>query len=80
MKTINDDSKKIVKKNLQFLNEKKSKGNKRYDTFEERTLKAMQQFVSEVINNEFPTEQNSQHVGEHQLKEVKELIRRMDSG
>jgi 3-methyl-2-oxobutanoate hydroxymethyltransferase len=53
--------------------------NKRYDTFEERTLKAMQQFVDEVRNSEFPTEQNSQHVGEHQLKEVKELIRRMDN-
>ncbi len=51
--------------------------NKRYDTFEERTLKAMQQFVNEVTNSEFPTEQNSHHVGEDQLKEVKELIRRM---
>jgi 3-methyl-2-oxobutanoate hydroxymethyltransferase len=53
--------------------------NKRYDTFEERTLKAMQQFVNEVINNEFPTEHNSQHIGEDQLKEVKGLIKRMDS-
>jgi len=53
--------------------------NKRYDTFEERTLKAIRQFVDEVRNSEFPTEQNSQHVGEHQLKEVKELIRRMDN-
>jgi 3-methyl-2-oxobutanoate hydroxymethyltransferase len=53
--------------------------NKRYDTFEERTLKAMQQFVNEVTNSEFPTEQNSQHVGEDQLKEVKELVKRMDS-
>jgi 3-methyl-2-oxobutanoate hydroxymethyltransferase len=52
--------------------------NKRYDTFEERTLKAMQQFVDEVTNSEFPAEQNSQHVGDDQLKEVKELIKRMD--
>ena len=53
--------------------------NKEYDTFKERTSKAMQQFVSEVTNSEFPTEQNSQHVGEDQLKEVKGLIKRMDS-
>jgi 3-methyl-2-oxobutanoate hydroxymethyltransferase len=53
--------------------------NKLYDTFEERTLGAMQQFVTEVTNNKFPTEQNSQHIGEDQLKEVKELIKRMDS-
>ncbi len=48
--------------------------NKRYDTFEERTLRAMQQFVNEVTNNEFPTERNSQHIGEDQLDEVKGLI------
>lgn len=48
--------------------------NKRYDIFEERTWKAMQQFVDEVTNSEFPGEQNSQHVGEHQLQEVKELL------
>lgn len=51
--------------------------NKRYDTFEERTLRAMQQFVNEVTNSEFPTEQNSQHIGEEQLQEVKGLIERM---
>jgi len=53
--------------------------NKRYDTFEERTLKAMQQFVDEVTNSEFPAEQNSQHVDERELQEVKELIRPMDN-
>jgi 3-methyl-2-oxobutanoate hydroxymethyltransferase len=53
--------------------------NKLYNTFEERALKAMQTFVSEVTTNEFPTEQNSQHISEDQLKEVKELIKRMDS-
>ena len=53
--------------------------NKLYDRFEERTLRAMQQFVNEVTTNEFPAEQNSQHVGEHELQEVKELIRRTDS-
>jgi len=53
--------------------------NKRYDTFEERTLKALQQFVNEVMNEEFPTEHHFLHVGENQLKEVKELIRRVDS-
>jgi 3-methyl-2-oxobutanoate hydroxymethyltransferase len=53
--------------------------NKRYDTFEERTLKAMQQFVDEVTNSEFPAEQNSQHIGEDQLKEIKELVKRMES-
>ncbi len=54
--------------------------NKRYDTFEERTLKAMQQFVDEVTNNEFPTERNSQHIGEEQLQEIKGLINRMERG
>jgi 3-methyl-2-oxobutanoate hydroxymethyltransferase len=53
--------------------------NKLYETFEERTLRAMRQFVNEVTTNEFPSEQNSQHAGEDELKEVKELIRRMDS-
>jgi 3-methyl-2-oxobutanoate hydroxymethyltransferase len=53
--------------------------NKLYDTFEERTSKAMQQFVNEVINKEFPTERNSLHLGEDQIKEVKELVKRMDS-
>ncbi len=53
--------------------------NKRYDTFEERTLRAMQQFVTEVTNNEFPSEQNSQHIGKDQLKEVEGLIKRMNS-
>ena len=53
--------------------------NKLYDTFEERTVKAMQQFVNEVINNEFPTEHNAPHIGEDQIKEVKELIERMVS-
>jgi 3-methyl-2-oxobutanoate hydroxymethyltransferase len=48
--------------------------NKRYDTFEERTLKAMQQFVNEVINNEFPTEHHSLHIGEDQIKEVRGLL------
>jgi 3-methyl-2-oxobutanoate hydroxymethyltransferase len=53
--------------------------NKLYDTFEERTVKAMQQFVNEVINNEFPTEHNSRHISENQIKEVKGLIKRLDS-
>jgi 3-methyl-2-oxobutanoate hydroxymethyltransferase len=53
--------------------------NKQYDTFEERALKAMQQFVSEVANNGFPTENNSQHIGEDQIKEVKELFKQTDS-
>jgi 3-methyl-2-oxobutanoate hydroxymethyltransferase len=48
--------------------------NKRYDTFGERTLKSMQQFVNEVINNEFPTEHHSLHIGEDQIKKVRELI------
>lgn len=53
--------------------------NKRYDTFEERTSKAMQQFVNEVVNEEFPAERNSLHLGEDQINEVKELVKRMDS-
>jgi len=53
--------------------------NKLYDTFEERTLRAMQQFVTEVTNNEFPTEHNSRHISENQIKEVKGLIKRLDS-
>ncbi|MCJ7664592.1 MAG: 3-methyl-2-oxobutanoate hydroxymethyltransferase [Desulfobacterales bacterium] len=53
--------------------------NKLYDAFEERVLKAMQTFVNEVINNEFPTEHNCPHIGEDQIKEVKELTERMDS-
>jgi len=53
--------------------------NKLYDRFEERTLRAMQQFVNEVTTNEFPSEHNSQHASEDQLKEVKELIRRVGS-
>jgi 3-methyl-2-oxobutanoate hydroxymethyltransferase len=54
--------------------------NKRYDAFEERTLKAMQQFVDEVTNSEFPTEQNSQHIGDDQLKEVGKLINQKERG
>jgi 3-methyl-2-oxobutanoate hydroxymethyltransferase len=53
--------------------------NKLYDTFEERTLRAMQQFVTEVTNNEFPTEHNSLHIGEDQIKEVKGLIKQINS-
>ena len=44
--------------------------NKLYDCFEERTLKAMETFVNEVINNKFPAESNCRHINEYQIKEM----------
>jgi 3-methyl-2-oxobutanoate hydroxymethyltransferase len=53
--------------------------NKLYDNFEERTLKAIETFVNEVINNKFPAESNCRHITEDQIKEVNELMIQMKS-
>ena len=53
--------------------------NKLYDSFEERTLKAMETFVNEVINNKFPAEPNCRHITEDQIKAVHELLEQKNS-
>ncbi|MGA3086235.1 MAG: 3-methyl-2-oxobutanoate hydroxymethyltransferase [Thermodesulfobacteriota bacterium] len=51
--------------------------NKLYDTFEERTLRAMGTFVKEVVHNQFPAEPNCRHITEDQSKAINELLKQI---
>jgi 3-methyl-2-oxobutanoate hydroxymethyltransferase len=48
--------------------------NKLYENFEERALKALQQFVKEVTSEEFRGERNCRHVKEEEMMKVKQEI------
>jgi 3-methyl-2-oxobutanoate hydroxymethyltransferase len=48
--------------------------NREYDRFGERTLRVMQQFVTEVTTLAFPAEENCRHIGDKELNTVRDLL------